>query len=62
MNQGLWGALEQFWTIEPKARLHRRNSWFAENEPSHHDLVLGLYVAVIVTILFIVFVMVRGLF
>ena len=36
-NQGLFGALEQFWTVEPKARLNRRNSWFEDHQPSNYD-------------------------
>lgn len=27
-DQGLYGALEQYWSLEPKARLHRRNTYF----------------------------------
>lgn len=27
-NQGLYGALEQYWTVEEKPRLHRRNTYF----------------------------------
>ena len=29
-NQGLLGALYQYWNIEPKARLHRRNTYFED--------------------------------
>lgn len=36
-NQGLFGALEQFWTVEPKARLGRRNSYFEDHQPSNYD-------------------------
>lgn len=27
-RQGFFGALEQYWTLEPQARLHRRNTYF----------------------------------
>ena len=27
-RQGLYGALDQYWSVEPKARLHRRNTYF----------------------------------
>ena len=30
-NQGLWGAIEQYWTVEEKPRLHRRNTFFEDN-------------------------------
>lgn len=29
-NQGLFGALEQYWRVEPKARLNRRNTYFRD--------------------------------
>ena len=27
-NQGLMGAIAQYWTIDEKPRLHRRNTYF----------------------------------
>ena len=35
MNQGFFGALEQYWTVEPKARLHRRNTYFNDAQVSN---------------------------
>ena len=31
VSQGFWGAVEQYWTIEDKPRLHRKNSWFEDH-------------------------------
>ena len=61
VRQGFLGALEQYWTVEPKARLHRRNSWAREHEPSHSDLVVGMYVSIIATISLFVVVMVGAI-
>ena len=36
-NQGLFGALDQYWSIEPKARLNRRNTYFQDHEVSNWD-------------------------
>ena len=50
MNQGLIGALVQYWTIEEKPRLHRRNTYFEDHIPSNIDaLKFGLGVSVIGT-------------
>lgn len=49
-DQGLYGALDQYWTVEPKARLHRRNSYFNDHQASNYDaLKFGLCVSVIAT-------------
>jgi len=32
-KQNFWGAVEQYWTLEDKPRLHRRNTYF-EDHPS----------------------------
>ena len=47
-KQGLYGALEQFWTVEPKARLYRRNTFFVDKQLSNYD---ALKFAMIVSIL-----------
>ena len=31
-NQGFYGALSQFWTINDKPRLDRRNTYFEDNK------------------------------
>lgn len=47
MNQGLLGALEQFWTIEEKPRLHRKNTYFDDVQVSNAE-ALRVGTAVIV--------------
>ena len=50
VSQGLWGALVQFWTIEEKPRLDRRNSYFHDHQPSNTDaLKFGLALSIIAT-------------
>lgn len=50
MNQGFLGALEQYWTVEPKARLHRRNTYFEDLNVSNYDaLKFGLVISMIAT-------------
>ena len=49
-DQGLYGALDQYWTLEPKARLHRRNSYFNDHKVSNFDaLRFGLVVSIVAT-------------
>lgn len=36
-SQGLLGALDQYWSVEEKPRLHRRNTYFREHEVSNID-------------------------
>lgn len=36
-NQGLFGALDQFWTINEKPRLDRRNTYFEDIKLSNYD-------------------------
>ena len=43
MNNGLKGALDQYWTVNPKPRLHRRNTFFNEMKLSNRNaLNLGI--------------------
>lgn len=47
-GQGLMGALSQYWNIEPKARLHRRNTYFKDHQISNIDaLKVGLIVSIL---------------
>ena len=49
-KQGLFGALEQYWTVEPKPRLYRRNTYFEMHYINHYDaLRIGLAVSTIAT-------------
>lgn len=50
VSQGLFGALEQYWTIEDKPRLTRRNTYFEDKDVSNDTaLKFGLVVSVLVT-------------
>ena len=55
MNQGFFGALEQYWTVDEQPRLNRKNSWFREHQPKQSSLIIGTYIAVPTLILFMVF-------
>ena len=49
-NQGFIGALSQYWSVEPKARLHRRNTYFEDVGLSNYDaLKVGIVVSVLAT-------------
>lgn len=54
-NQGFWGALAQYWNVEPKARLHRRNTYFEDHmDVSNYDaLKMGLGISVVATAILI---------
>ena len=34
-SQGLFGALEQYWNVQPKPRLERRNTFFDDSQVSN---------------------------
>lgn len=45
-NQGLFGALDQYWSIEEKPRLNRRNTYFDDVQVSNTDaLRVGIVVS-----------------
>lgn len=46
-NQGLLGAIEQYWSVEPKPRLHRRNTYFDSQLSNAEALRFGLIVSVL---------------
>ena len=49
-NQGILGAIYQYWNIEPKVRLHRRNTYFEEHQLSNMNaLRFGVVVSVLAT-------------
>ena len=49
-GQGLYGALDQFWTVEPKARLYRRNTYFDDHKASNWDaLRFAMAISVLAT-------------
>lgn len=50
VNQGIYGALDQYWSVEPKARLHRKNSFFDDVQISNSQaLKVGIVASVLVT-------------
>ena len=49
-HQGFYGALDQYWTVNEKPRLHRRNTFFEDAQLSTVDaLRFGLAVSVLAT-------------
>lgn len=49
-SQGFYGALDQYWSVEPKARLHRRNTYFDDEVLSNSDaLRVGIVASGIAT-------------
>ena len=45
-DQGLFGALDQYWTVDEKPRLHRRNTYFDDVSLSNVDaLRVGIVVS-----------------
>ena len=59
-NQGLLGAVEQYWTVEEKPRLHRKNTYF-EDHPRVSDFgALKLYLLVLTALITIVMLCVVG--
>ena len=47
-NQGLIGALYQYWNISDKPRLNRRNTYFKDHQISNIDaLKVGLIVSIL---------------
>lgn len=50
MSNGLLGALDQYFSIEPKARLHKRNTYFDDVRMSNKDaLKVGIVVSTLAT-------------
>ena len=62
VNQGLWGAVEQYWTVEEKPRLHRRNTYFEDHPQISNwtSLKLGI-VAFSVSITIVILCLIGGL-
>ena len=49
-NQGLLGAIYQYWNIHDKPRLDRRNTYFEDAQVSNYDaLRAGIVVSVLAT-------------
>ena len=48
-NQKLYGALDQYWSVEPEARLNRRNTFFDHQVSNYDALKIGLGISAIAT-------------
>lgn len=62
MNQGLFGALVQYWDIQPQARLGRKNTFFEDVKVSNTDaLRFGLVVSIVATAIMMSWCIIGGL-
>lgn len=60
-NQGLWGAIDQYWTVDEKPRLHRRNTYLDDHQVSNWtSFRLGI-VACSVSITLVILAMLGGI-
>lgn len=50
-NQGLFGAIEQYWTVDEAPRLNRRNTYFRDHlkVSSYGALKVSLAVSIVAT-------------
>lgn len=50
-NQGLFGAIEQYWTVDEALRLNRRNTYFRDHlkVSSYGALKVSLAVSIVAT-------------
>lgn len=55
VSQGLFGAIEQYWSVEEKPRLDRRNTYFDDSiKVSNHDaLRVGIVASTLATAIII---------
>lgn len=60
MDQGLIGALEQYWTVDEKPRLNRRNTYFEDVQLSNTDALRVGIVASTIAVAIVVFWSVLG--
>lgn len=49
-QDGFYGALKQYFTIEEKPRLHKRNTWFEDHKPSQVTTLRVYIIAIVVAI------------
>ena len=62
MNQGLFGALVQYWDIQPQVRLGRKNTFFEDVKVSNIDaLRFGLIVSSVATAIMMSWCIIGGL-
>lgn len=60
MDQGFIGALEQYWTVDEKPRLNRRNTYFEDVQLSNTDALRVGIVASTIAVAIVVFWSVLG--
>lgn len=49
-NQGLFGALDQYWSVEPKPRLNRRNTYFEDVSITESHLLAVATITIVMVI------------
>ena len=54
-NQGLIGALLQYWTIDEKPRLNRKNTYFEDVQLGNIDAIRVGVVATVIAVAIVVF-------
>lgn len=50
-QDGFYGAVKQYFTIEDKPRLHKRNTWFEDHKPSENTTVIIYSIAFVLAML-----------
>lgn len=56
------GALEQYWTVDEKPRLYRKNTWLEDHEPQTVNLNAFLFIGVFSVMAFVVFAILEAMF
>ncbi|WP_458456482.1 hypothetical protein [Methanobrevibacter sp.] len=54
-SQGFFGALWQYWDIQPKVRLNRRNTFFDEEKITNYDALRFSMLISIVSLSILIF-------
>lgn len=61
MSDGFLGAIRQFWTVEEKPRLYRRNSWFDDHQVNLRQSNLFWISFTVLAWALVLFMVVKGL-
>lgn len=59
-NQGIFGALKQYWFFEEKPRLEKKNTYFEELKLSNRDALIFCTVFLIIAIALISIALIGG--
>ena len=54
-KQGLYGAFEQYWTVDEAPRLNRRNTYFRDHQVSSYDALKVSLVVLVLAIAIVIF-------